>query len=106
VYDDKYDKTYIDIAVALDNGDVIELGTVSGLDENNVRSRATTITKLVAEVTGAAIRESDGNIESIESIRKRMPSLQPQVTLKQRRIMILIGVILLVLSMLIMILRG
>jgi hypothetical protein len=41
--------------------------------------------------------EKDGNSESIESIRKRMPSLQPQVTPQQRRTRwILVGLILLV----------
>jgi hypothetical protein len=41
--------------------------------------------------------EKDGNSESIESIRKRMPSLQPQVTPQQKRTRwILVGMILLV----------
>ena len=41
--------------------------------------------------------EKTGNVESIESIRQRMPSLQPQVTPQQRRLRwILVGLILLV----------
>jgi hypothetical protein len=49
--------------------------------------------------------EKDGNSESIESIRKRMPSLQPQVTPQQRRTRwILIGMILSVPIILIVIL--
>jgi photosystem II stability/assembly factor-like uncharacterized protein len=50
-------KTRIDIHVVLNDGEVIGLGSVSGNAANSVLTRATTITKLVAEVTGAAIRE-------------------------------------------------
>ena len=50
-------KTCIDIQVVLNNGEVIELGSVSGNVANSVLSRATAITQLVAEVTSAAIRE-------------------------------------------------
>jgi hypothetical protein len=86
---------------------VIKLGSVSGPDANKARTRATAIAQLVAEVTGAAIREPDGNIESIESIGKRRLSLQPQVTHKQGKTgLILIGLILLLLSIVIILLRG
>ena len=51
-----FGKTRIDIQVMLNNEQVIKLGSVSGHD--NVLSRATAITQLVAKVTGAAILES------------------------------------------------
>jgi hypothetical protein len=53
--------TRIRIQVTLDNGEVIELGSVSG-DANKAHTQAAAITQLVAEVTGAAIREP---VESI-----------------------------------------
>lgn len=53
--------TRIRIQVTLNDGEVIELGSVSG-DPNKARTRATAIAQLVAEVTGAAIREP---VESI-----------------------------------------
>jgi hypothetical protein len=98
-------KTCIDIQAVLSNGGVIELGSVSGDVANSVLLRATAITQLVAEVTGAAIRKPAGNSESIESGRERKPALQPQVTYKSGRMrLILISLILLLLSIVMLLL--
>jgi hypothetical protein len=97
--------TRIGIQVTLDNGEVIKLGSVSGPDANKARTRATAIAQLVAEVTGAAIREPDGSSESIESIRERRPAVQPQAASKPGKMrLILIGLILLLLSIVVMLL--